>query len=558
VKQKKDSKRKNQTKRSDMIRIKLVLIALVTLFVNVNAQTKAPKLVVGIVVDQMRTDYIYRYWNRFGEGGFKRLANEGFFCKNAHFNYMPTYTGPGHASIYTGATPSVHGIIANDWYVKEIGQEMYCCYDAAVKPVGTTNEHCRMSPKHQLTTTIGDELELFTNSKAKVFGVALKDRSSILPVGHSADGAFWFDDVTGTFISSDWYVKDLPEWLKRFNEKKVAKFYLEKGWNTLYPVETYTSSLADDNRYELAPNKKQKPVFPYDYKTQITSNGWGIIKASPWGNTITKDIAIECLKNESLGKDDISDILSISFSSTDIVGHAYGIRSVEVEDVYLRLDKDLEELLKTLDAEVGKGNYVLFLTADHGGAETASYLRDLKIPAGYLKESAVLSELKKFCMKQYGDSLISNLSNQQLFLNMPKLWQLNLNQDEVEKTLAAKLIQMEGISEAYPSSVLKYDNHTGHNVKDLIANGYNHKRSGNVAFSYLPGWLDIQETGTTHGSAFTYDTHVPLIFFGSGIKKGESVKHHNITEIAPTISILLNNPFPNGCTSKPIEEILTK
>ncbi len=539
-----------------MIRFKSLFILLLSVvYLNSFSQKKGPKLVVGIVIDQMRTDYIYRYWNRFGEGGFKRLVNEGFFCKNTHYNYVPTYTGPGHCSIYTGCTPSVHGIIANDWYVKETGITQYCVSDKNAKSIGTTSKNGMMSPHNQLTTTMGDELKLFTNGKAKVFGVSLKDRSSVLPVGHSANAAFWYDEETGNFVSSDWYVKELPVWLNNFNAKKLPKTYLEKGWNTLYGIETYTNSIADDNKYELAPNKKEKPVFPYDYNKQLEKNSWGILKATPWGNTITKDLAIECLKNESLGKDDISDMLCISFSSTDYVGHAYGLRAVEVEDVYLRLDKDLEELLKTLDAEVGQENYVLFLTADHGAADVAAYLKDMKIPAGYIKEKKLEKELKMFCVAQYGDSLILNMSNQQLFLNTTKLISLKLNNDDVEKTLANKLIQMEGIAEAYPSSVLKFESYKGDNFKSLIANGYNHKRSGNVAFSYLPGWLDIQETGTTHGAAYGYDTHVPLLFYGMGIKKGESVKPYYITEIAPTISILLNNPFPNGCTSKPIEEV---
>ena len=535
---------------------KFILLILASLSLASYSQKKAPKLVVGIVIDQMRTDYIYRYWNRFGDGGFKRLVNEGFFCKNTHYNYVPTYTGPGHSSIYTGAAPNVHGIIANDWFVKETGVETYCVADEKAKPIGTTSKNGMMSPHKQLTTTLGDELKLITNGKSKVFGVALKDRSSVLPVGHAGNAAFWFDEETGNFVSSDWYVKELPLWLNNFNARKLAKTYLEKGWNTLYGMETYTNSIADDNKYELAPNKKPKPVFPYDYKTQIAANTWGILKATPWGNTITKDIAIECLKNEQMGKDDISDILCISFSSTDYVGHSYGLRAVETEDVYLRLDKDLEELLKTLDSEVGQENYVLFLTADHGAADVASYLKDLKIPAGYLKESAIELEIKNFCTQKYGDAtIIANISNQQIFLNAKQLAVKKLSSDDVEKALANKLIQMEGISEAYPSSVLKFEGYKGDSFKSLIANGYNHKRSGNVAFSYLPGWLDIQETGTTHGSEFTYDTHVPLIFFGAGIKKGESVKNYYITEIAPTISILLNNPFPNGCTSKPIEEI---
>ncbi|MBL7894135.1 MAG: alkaline phosphatase family protein [Bacteroidia bacterium] len=537
---------------------KLVLLFLSLSLIGFSQNNPKPKLVVGIVVDQMRTDYIYRYWSRFGEGGFKRLVNDGFFCKNTHYNYVPTYTGPGHSSIYTGAAPNVHGIIANDWFVKETGGETYCVSDEKVKPIGTTSKNGKMSPHKQLTTTLGDELKLFTNGKSKVYGVALKDRSSVLPVGHAGNAAFWFDEETGNFVSSDWYVKELPLWLNNFNAKKLPKSYLEKGWNTLYGIETYTNSIADDNKYEKAPNKKEKPVFPYDYKSQIEKNSWGILKATPWGNTITKDIAIECLKNESMGKDDISDMLCISFSSTDYVGHSYGLRAVETEDVYLRLDKDLEELLKTLDAEVGQENYVVFLTADHGAADVAAYLKDLKIPAGYLKEKNIEKELKSFCKKIYGDSLIVNMSNQQVFLSYVKLTELKLNSDEVEKALANKLIQMEGISEAYPSSVLKFEGYKGDSFKSLIANGYNHKRSGNVAFSYMPGWLDIPETGTTHGSEFTYDTHVPLIFYGAGIKKGESVRNYYITEVAPTISILLNNPFPNGCTSKPIEEVFKK
>jgi predicted AlkP superfamily pyrophosphatase or phosphodiesterase len=536
----------------------LVLAACFAAFCS-KAQVKpAPKLVVGIVVDQMRTDYIYRYWNRFGDGGFKRLVNEGFFCKNTHYNYVPTYTGPGHSSIYTGATPAIHGIIANDWFVKEKSIQTYCVEDKKVKPVGTMNEHCMMSPRNQLTTTLGDELKLFSNGKSKVFGIALKDRSSILPVGHSADAAFWYDFDKGNFISSDWFVKELPAWLNNFNNKKLVRSYLEKGWNTLYPIETYTNSIADDNKYELAPNGKPKPVFPYDYNAQLVKNDLTIIRSTPWGNTITKDLAIECLKSEALGKDGISDMLCISFSSPDIIAHAYGIRAVEVEDVYLRLDKDLEDLLKVLDAEVGKENYSLFLTADHGAADVAAYLKDLKIPAGYLKESVIDAELKQFTTQKFGANLIANVSNQQVFLNMATIATLKLNVDDLEKAIANKLLQMEGISEAYPSSVMKYESYKGNELKALLSNGYNHKRSGNVAFSYLPGWLDIQETGTTHGSAFTYDTQVPLIFYGAGIKKGESVKDYSITEIAPTISVLLNNPFPNGCTSSPIEEVLSR
>jgi predicted AlkP superfamily pyrophosphatase or phosphodiesterase len=548
------------------MRYKFVLLAVLScLFLNLFSQSKpsektkefkTPKLVVGVVVDQMRIDYIYRYWNRYSNGGFKRLVSNGYFCKNTHFNYVPTYTGPGHSSIYTGTSPSVHGIIANEWYVKEKQKVVYCAEDESVKTIGSDSKSGMMSPRNQLTTTIGDELKLATNGKSKVFGIGLKDRSSILPVGHAADAAFWYDDATGNFISSSWYVNDLPQWVRQFNDKHLAKSYLEKGWNSMFPIESYTASLPDNNVYESAPNKKVPPVFPYDYKEYIEKNNWALLKATPYGNTITKDMAMACIKNEGLGKDEFPDMLCISFSSTDIIAHAYGPRAVEIEDVYLRLDKDIEELLKTLDTEVGKDNYTLFLTADHGGAEVPNYLKSLKIPAGLVKAWKVEKELKQFCTGKFGDSLINNISNQQIFLNEDKIATMKLNAGEVENALCGKLIQMEGISEAYPSSILKYEAYKTDNLKALIAAGYNHKRSGNVVFAYLPGWLDIGETGTTHGAGYAYDTHVPLIFYGSGIKKGENIKLNYITEIAPTICFLLNINLPNGCFSKPIDEVL--
>src|SRR5574343_350712 len=392
-------------------RINLWICLFVLPGMSVYSQKKQTKLVVGIVVDQMRNDYIYRYWNRYGEGGFKRLVNEGFYCKNAHYNYVPTYTGPGHSSIYTGTTPRTHGIIANEWYSREQGKEIYCVADSKAKTVGSTSEAGKMSPHNQLSTTIGDELLLFSSGKSKVIGVALKDRSSILPVGHAkGSAAYWFDDATGNFISSDWYMSALPEWAWKYNEKKSAKAFLEKGWNTLYPVETYSAGIADNNSYELSPNKKENPVFPYEYKSFIEKGSYGILKATPWGNTITKEFAIEVLKAEKLGQDEHADMLCISFSNPDYVGHSFGIRSVEIEDIYLRLDKELEELLNALDKEVGKDNYSLFLTADHGAADVAAYLMAQKIPAGYIKEEKLIKDIKTFCKTEFGDSWVLSVS----------------------------------------------------------------------------------------------------------------------------------------------------
>lgn len=522
------------------------------------SELKQPKLVVGVVVDQMRHDYIYRYWNKFGNGGFKKLINEGFFYKNAHYNYVPTYTGPGHASIYTGTSPATHGIIANDWFVKETGKMTYCTDDDKAKTVGSDSKAGYMSPKNLLVTTIGDELKLATNQNSKVFAISLKDRSSILPAGHSANGAFWFDGSVGKFISSTHYMEQLPGWVNEFNNQQLAKKYLAQGWNTLYPINTYMESIADKNNYEQAPNKKDVPVFPYEYSKQLEKNNFEIIKATPYGNTITKDIALACLRSEQLGLNKQTDMLCISFSSTDYVGHSYGPRSVEVEDVYLRLDKDLEELLNYLNTNVGKDNYVLFLTADHGACDVPAHLKDLKIPGGYIDEAELMKTIKAFCQSQYGDSLVSEYVNQQIFLNESKMAALKLNKFAVEHTLANYMLSIKGIAEAYPSEVLKYENYTDGTFKYLIQKGYNHVRSGNVAVAYNPAWMEYQDKGTTHGASYSYDTHVPVLFYGKGILKGSTVRKINVVDIAPTISLLLNMSFPNGTTGKPLEEVFGK
>lgn len=520
-----------------------------------NNSSLKPKLVVGIVVDQMRNDYIYRYWDRFGEGGFKRLINDGFYFKNAHYNYIPTYTGPGHSSIYTGATPRTHAIIANDWHIKSSAISNYCVSDTGVKSIGCTNKNGKMSPKNQLSSTIGDELKISTNQIGKVFSIALKDRSSILPAGHAANAAFWYDEITGNFISSSWYIKELPSWVNAFNNKNLPKVYLTKGWQTIYPISSYSNSIADNNNYEASPIKKAVITFPYNYKDFIEKNDFSIIKSNPYGNTITKDLAISCLINESLGKDNIPDLLCISFSSPDYIGHYYGPRSIESEDIYLRLDKDIEDLLNTLDEQVGKNNYTVFLTADHGGADVPNHLIDSKIPAGYIKEKYLVTEIKKFFQSSFGDSSIfENNSNEQIFLNEKKINQLNLKTAEVESKLADFLITINGISEAFTSSTLKTQCFYKNEYASLLQNGYNHKLSGNVCYIYNPAWMDYAEKGTTHGAGYNYDTHVPIIFYGNGIKKGNYFQYVSITQIAPTICELLQINQTNGSISDPLNE----
>jgi predicted AlkP superfamily pyrophosphatase or phosphodiesterase len=520
-------------------------------------QSQTPKLMVGIIVDQMRNDYISRYWNRYGEGGFKRLVNGGYYFKNAHYNYIPTYTGPGHACVYTGSTPSENGVIANEWFDREERKEINCVEDTLVKPIGTENKRHRRSPKRLLASTIGDELKMNTNGKAKVFGVALKDRSAIFPAGHNADGAYWLDDKTGYFVTSTWYKNALPNWVSDFNKQNLIMNYLAKGWNTLYPLETYTSSISDDNRYELAHVKKDKPIFPYSYQAQIDGKSYGTIASTCYGNTLTKEMALACLKSEQLGKDDICDLLAISFSSPDIISHAYGPRSVEVEDTYLRLDKDLEELFTQLDKQIGKENYVLFLTADHGGADVPNHLLDNKIPAGLINSDTLQKKLKQFSLKQFGDSiLVLNASNDQIFLNHLKISELKLEVKRVKEAFMDFMMKQKGVAEIYDAETLKTQQYFGRENKALLQRGFNHQRSGDIAYILQPAWMEYREKGTTHGSSYNYDTHVPLLFYGVGINKGQTFDYVTITQIAPTLSSLLQINLTNATIANPLIQVL--
>ncbi|MEO8761582.1 MAG: alkaline phosphatase PafA, partial [Bacteroidia bacterium] len=440
------------------------------------AQTQ-PKLVVGIVVDQMRYDYLYRFSEKYSNGGFKRLMKDGFLCKNAQYNYVPTFTGPGHASVYTGTTPAIHGIAGNEWFDKKTKKEIYCTEDKNVTPVGSTSDAGLMSPRNLDATTIGDEIKIASNNKAKVVGVSLKDRSSILPAGHAADAAYWFDGSTGSFITSSFYRNDLPQWLQDFNAKGFPKQYLQQGWNTLLPLDKYTESLADDNAFEKSPNKKDKPIFPYEYSKQLEKNNYDILRSTPFGNTLTKQLAIATIEGENLGADNICDMLCISFSSTDYVGHSFGPKSIELEDTYIRLDLDLEVFFTYLDTKIGKGNYTIFLTADHGASENPAYLQSEKINAGYVSGKEIQKKLKQELFKRYSDSLVMKYVNQQVYLNDSILVAKRLDKFAVEKFCARILISMNEVSDAQCGEQLMLQTQNDILFKSLVQHGFNNKRS---------------------------------------------------------------------------------
>tara|TARA_R110001592_G_scaffold246255_1_gene507943 strand:- start:2758 stop:4383 length:1626 start_codon:yes stop_codon:yes gene_type:complete len=533
-----------------------ILMAVTTITI---AQNKKPKLVIGIVIDQMRYDYLDRYWNKFGEDGFKKLINNGFNCQNTHYNYMPTYTAPGHASIYTGTTPENHGIIANTWFNKESGKYFYCTEDTNVTTLGSGSKNGMMSPKNMITTTITDELKLATNFKGKVIGISLKDRGAILPAGHKTDAAYWYDgENEGKWITSTYYMDELPKWVQEVNTKNTANTYLNKPWNTLLPIKDYTESIADDNPYEGTFTGEEKPVFPHNLPNLRDSNdNYSLIKATPFGNTILKEMAIAALKGEQLGKDDITDFLTISFSSTDYVGHQFGPMSIEIEDTYLRLDRELSELLTLLETQFKKEEILIFLTADHGAVNVPQYLMDNHIPAGYFDMKSAAKDLSRKCKAQFGvDSLIRNISNSHVFLDYKRIEVNKLNQNKIENAIASWLLGYKGVAQTLTRNSLK-NTKFNEGIASIIQRGFNQNRSGDVLFTLKSGWIMAgYSTGTTHGSPYQYDTHVPLLWYGAGILKGETKSKVVIPDIAATLAVILNIQAPSACTGEPIKEIV--
>ncbi|SDH63859.1 Type I phosphodiesterase / nucleotide pyrophosphatase [Pedobacter terrae] len=517
------------------------------------AEVARPKLVVGLVVDQMRWDYLYRYYNRYTNGGFKRLINEGFSVENTFIPYTPTYTACGHTCIYTGSVPAVHGIIGNDWYDPETKKTVYCTEDSSASTVGSTpSSEGNMSPKNMLTTTITDELRLATNFKGKVIGISLKDRGSILPAGHAANAAYWYQGSTGNWITSTYYMKEIPTWIADYNKLKLANKFYAKNWETLYPVNTYVNSSKDENAYE-----GKSSTFPHQLNQNIDKN-FDAIRSTPYGNTITLDLAKLAILSEDLGQDNITDFLAVSCSSTDYIGHAYGPNSIEAEDTYLRLDKDFEEFFNYLDKKVGKGNYTVFLTADHGAAHVPGFMQENKLPSGVVSDRDIANKLNAYLNDKFKvNNVVLRSMNNQIIFDHDKTDKADISFDVIKSAAVEFLKRLDGFQNAV--DIAKISQATLQEIqKKMITNGYNARRSGDIYYVLQPNWFNGSSTGTTHGNWNPYDSHIPLVFMGWGIKPGASNKTHYMTDIAPTLAALLHIQMPNGNVGEPITEITNK
>jgi predicted AlkP superfamily pyrophosphatase or phosphodiesterase len=526
------------------------IFLLIIIYISVGLPQPAPKLVVGIIVDQMRFDYLYRFGTNYSESGFKRIMNEGSNFTFAHLNYVPSNTAPGHATIYTGTTPFFHGIIGNDWYSRDSAKHIYCTDDNRYFGLGGKDQ---MSPLNLMSTTITDQLRLSNNGMSKVIAISIKDRGAILPGGRLANAAYWYNADNGNFMSSSYYMNDLPEWVKEFNNRKLPDKYSGMEWSLSKPLECYRASFPDENKAEPDLFEEGRTSFPHSLKIIKDSNKLEYLKSTPYGNQLLKDFAVAVLDNEKLGQNNVTDFLTISFSSTDYIGHKYGPNSVEIQDTYIKLDQQISELLKILDVKIGKGNYLLFFTADHGVAEIPE-LVNTKVKQN-ISTNTITKSVKDFLLTNYGtDKIFSDFSNKQIFLKNSIIIEKKLNAVDVRNKLAQ---QLRG-NFNFALLIFTRDDLTGkissRNENNFLLNGFNPIRSGDLFIEFIPvSYFNLESIDkTTHGTAYSYDTHVPLLFYGWGVSKQEINDPVYTIDIAPTISNLIKITEPSGCIGKPL------
>ncbi|WP_299671652.1 alkaline phosphatase family protein [uncultured Polaribacter sp.] len=540
--------------------LKIITLSFFFLFIacNHSSQKKEkPKLVIFIVIDQMRAEYLYRFQDNYSEDGFKLLLREGFNVKNTHYNYIPTATAPGHSSIYTGTTPSEHGIIYNNWFDRKENKMINSAEDTSVFLVDnsgiikdTRSKKFQRSPKNLKTTTITDELKLFTNNRAKVISISIKDRGAIFPGGHLADYAFWYNNNNGHFITSSYYIEELPSWLKKFNNKKIADSLLNLTWNPLLPIKHYKNSSIDNASFEKVFNGREKSTFPYTLKELRKNNGnYNLLPQIPQGNTLLTELFKASIKGEKLGKGNETDFLAISFSSTDYIGHNFGIRSKEIEDTYLRMDREIAKIIKTLNKEVGKRKYMLVLTSDHGSSDNPPFLNSNHLPGKFISSKEIRIKLNTYLSKEiFPKDYISYIDKTQIYLKKDLK-----NKEEVLKKSLVFLKRMEGIKDVFIPNITTFNKSS---KTTIFRNSFNSKVSGDIMYQVVPGWMEKRSYGTTHTTSYNNDTHVPLIWYGYNIRKGETALSVKITQIAPTLSMLLDIPFPNASNKIPIDDII--
>ncbi len=521
---------------------------------STNTENSVPPLVVIINIEQMRVDYIQRYWDKFQSEGFKRLYSEGAICANTRLNLHVKKISTGAATLFTGVYPSVHGIVNDTWYDRLRKKEVQCAEDNYYITVGSDSHEGERSAARLLSPALGDIMKQNSNNRSKVFSVAMNDVSAVFSAGHSADGAYWFDSQTGNMISSSYYVDVFPDWARTFNDKKFAALYASRDWNTLLPVGSYTESLEDDYVLEKGYYGRWN-TFPYSMKKlQSRAESYKFLKTTPFGNTIAKDFALALIEAEGLGEDKIPDLLCISFTSMDYENSSFGPSSVEMQDIYLRLDQEIAHLLNYIDKKNGKGNLLVVLTSTNSVVYPVNYMKEeFRMPVGEVSPENVVALLKSFLNITYGQGdWIEHEADQQIYFNRDLIEKRQLLLTDVQRKAASFINQFEGVKIALPASVFEEGDHVKSQLA-AISNSFNFKRSGDILYSFEDGWQPVYKFKRT---IYNDNALIPLVWNGNAVKRIKIRQQNKAEDIVPTILEILNIPIPDHCQGRVIEEIL--
>ncbi len=517
-------------------------------------QTKVPKVVVGIVVENMRPDYVKRYWNKFGENGFKKLYSQGTVCTNVRLTQHVQNYASGTATLFTGVNPSMHGIVNKNWYDQFREKETECTEDEYYITVGSDTKEGNASPKKLLSSTVTDNLKIFSMGKSKVFSVAINRESAIFSAGHAADGAYWFDVESGRMISSSFYVNNFPDWVRLFNSENYAEKYSYRNWTTLLPEVTYTESVRDDYLLEKGYFGKYN-IFPHTISKYINeTKDFRPFKTTPSANIMIKDFALQIMNNEGIGTDDYPDFLTVAFSSMDYENGSFGPASLEMEDTYLYLDWTIAELVEATQKKFGKENVLFFLTANTSASYPVDYLKEeFHLPIDHFNIESTIALLTSYLNITYGEQKwIEYYDEYQIYFDHKLLSKNKIDLNEFEIVTSDFISEFEGVLIAMPANLLE---------RGLQANGmleplyrtFVRSRSGDCLFMLKEGWQPVYKFKKVN---YTDQSHIPLVFYGANIRPGVLSGKYDAIDLVPTLSEILKIPLPDKCQGKVIEEVV--
>lgn len=536
--------------------ITLMLVALIATRVSAfNTGQEKPRLVVRVVVEQMRYEMLLRYWDRFGDDGFKKLVDEGVVCRNAKIGYAYPQRSSGFATIATGSFPSMHGVVSDQWYDRLSSGSTQAVENPGYHGVGGESANGRYAPHHLLASTTGDEMKLM-NSRSKVYSLGLHPASAVLGAGKMSDGAFWFEDETANWMTNTFYMDSLPRWVRDFNGKDLENLYMDRKWELSYPEDTYTASTADDHESEEGFMLLYRHQFPYNLKTlRRKAHGYKYLKYTPFGNTYTKDFALALITHEKLGEDEHTDLINIAFSASAYVNQLFGPRSVEMEDLYLRLDRQIAHLLTFLEENFSRDRVLFVLTSDRGAADTYPFRKEKGLAAKEFNPRQGMTLLRSYLNVVYEpDQWISGYSHRQIYLNHSLIDQKGYDIGDFQEKVSRFMVKKSGVSYALKATTIKNSSYS-EGMMQMIQNSFHPARSGDVFLVLEPG---ITEKPDRSGSIYSYDTHVPMMWWGNGFPQGTINDEIHLRDVAPTISYLLDIPYTDASFGKPIIPLIEK